>query len=575
MRRYQIIHILHAVHFMNKNILLWVLCCLFSPLLAQQLSPPLITLPNGMQRKAGELLLQIGGDETVGNVLASLRRRFPAAQCALAPVEPYTEGWHIYKIVFREEQVADPNVLLASVRALPGVIGAQWNRRAAERERIPNDAEFSQQQSLRLIGAPTAWEAGTGGVTPKGDTIVVGVLELGLNRRHPDLISNMWVNRNEIPNNKVDDDRNGYVDDYLGWDARLQGDGNGTGSQHGTAVCGIIGASGNNSIGVTGVNWNVKLMVVTNTEYEEEIVRAYYYMASWRRRYNASKGKEGAFVVATNASLGIDKGLAKDFPLWCAVYDSLGQLGVLNVGATTNQGVDVDVVGDMPSSCGSEFLMVTTNVNTLTDTKVSRSGYGAKSVDMGAPGDGSYTTINAFTVGGRAYGSFSSTSASAPHLSGSIALLYSFGCDILGGDALTDPMRTARRVRDLLFRNTTPLPSLQGVTSTGGRLDLVKTTEAVRNLCKGADKGPLSILDLQPNPANDYVEMRLQTPTFEEAYPVRAFNDLGQLVYQTTVTPVAFELTIHRIDVSQWPSGIYLVVVGQGKVLSAKKFLKN
>ena len=72
---------------------------------------------------------------------------------------------------------------------------------------------------MGLIGMKKAWENTTGGLTPAGDTIVVAVLEKGMQKEHPDLIPNWWRNYKEVPDNGLDDDNNGYIDDYIGWDA--------------------------------------------------------------------------------------------------------------------------------------------------------------------------------------------------------------------------------------------------------------------------------------------------------------------------------------------------------------------
>ena len=79
--------------------------------------------------------------------------------------------------------------------------------------------------------------------------------------------------------------------------------------------------------------------------------------------YNETDGEEGAFVVATNSSWGIDNAPASEAPLWCAMYDTLGQYGILSAGATTNTNTDVDFEGDLPTSCPSEYLLSVTNMN--------------------------------------------------------------------------------------------------------------------------------------------------------------------------------------------------------------------
>src|SRR5690606_13879813 len=122
-------------------------------------------------------------------------------------------------------------------------------------------------------------------------------------------------------------------------------------------------------LGMTGVNWNVKmLMLGGSSTLESTVVEAYSYVLDMRARYNQSNGAEGAYVVSTNASFGVDNGQPANFPLWCGIYNALGEEGVLNAGATANNNVDVDAVGDIPTACASDFMISVTN-STQTDQK--------------------------------------------------------------------------------------------------------------------------------------------------------------------------------------------------------------
>lgn len=91
------------------------------------------------------------------------------------------------------------------------------------------------------------------------------------------------------------------------------------------------------------------------------ILSSYDYVLNARERYNASGGTEGAFVVAVNCSWGINYGQPANAPLWCAAFDSLGQAGILSVASTANIPLNVDVYGDLPTACASDFLVAVTS----------------------------------------------------------------------------------------------------------------------------------------------------------------------------------------------------------------------
>jgi len=365
--------------------------------------------------------------------------------------------------------------MLKAVRAHPATLLAQNNHLVEDRA-LPDDPRYADQWHHRNIGSEAAWDISTGGLTATGDTIVVCIIER-VDLPHPDLIANAWFNHAEIPGNGIDDDGNGYVDDFQGWNA-LDGNDSVYGASHGTRVAGMAGACGNNGLGVAGANWNVKLMSVHHGgTAEARVVAAYTYPLVMRRRYNASNGQEGAFVVATNASWGINGGQPADSPIWCAMYDSLGAAGVLSCGATTNNNVDVDLVGDLPTACPSDFLVSVTATNSLDNR--SFSGYGATTIDLGAPGSAVVTT----TIGG-GYGTTSGTSFASPLTAGVIGLLYSAPCPWLMDMVRTDPAGAARFVRQRLLDGVDQVGNLAGQTVTGGRLSAGNSMRLMMEACQ-------------------------------------------------------------------------------------------
>ena len=342
------------------------------------------------------------------------------------------------------------------------------------REAIPDDPYYGQQWAPAIMSLPQAWEDfTTGGVTSTGDTIVVAVIDGGCDWTHEDL--NCWVNAHEIPYNGIDDDGNGYIDDYHGWNA-YNHNGNVGSNNHGTHVSGIIGAVGDNGKGVCGVNWNVRIMPIGGSSGNESIVvEAYSYALEMRARYNETNGEEGAFIVATNSSFGVDYGNPDDYPIWCSMYDEMGNVGILSCGAGPNLNVNVDVVGDVPSTCPGDYLIGITNTNS-SDEKFGSAGYGVNNIDLGAPGTSIYSTTP-----NNNYGSLTGTSMATPQVSGTIALMYAALPEEMMLDCKSDPASFSLMIRQHLFEGADHLPSLDGLVASGRRLNAYGAIESALN----------------------------------------------------------------------------------------------
>lgn len=449
------------------------------------------------------------------------------------------------------------------------VITAQRNHKLKHRA-TPNDANFTQQWQYEQgndkdIDAVEAWDETTGGLTANGDTIVVCVIDDGVNEAHPDLTPNLWRNIHEIPNNNIDDDGNGYVDDIKGWNPSSNSDAvahTAFWEGHGSAVAGIVGAKGNNNIGVTGVNWDVKLMIVKGGGQEAQAIAAYSYALANRKLYNSTNGQKGAFVVATNASWGINGGQASQAPLWCAMYDTLGNHGVLNAGAGPNANTNVDVDGDLPTQCPSDYLITLTNTNS-NDVKVTQAGYGTNSIDLGAPGEGAYT-VDQFSNG---YAGFGGTSGATPHVAGTIGLLYSVNCLNFANLAKNDPSTAAEMVKQFILTTTDPLASLDGITVTGGRLNVNGAVQALKNSCSSLSIASNEENDFEifPNPVDE--KLTVEFP-FASEKEVRIFDFLGK----THITITAKE-SIEEINVSQLNEGNYFIEISVDGNKQVEKFV--
>lgn len=442
----------------------------------------------------------------------------------------------------REFKFIDWKVLLSATNvALFAVVLAaqQPQTQASNGLLLPDDPLFPNQWYCLNPGgagslpdadldAEEAWELSTGGVTPAGDTIVIAVIDRGLDRLHPDLAANLWVNRGEMPGDGIDNDDNGYVDDYRGWNVALQNDQiSGTWVSHGTALSGIIGAIGNNQTGICGVNWRVKIMFVAIDGTIADVLSACEYVRQQRLLYQRTQGKKGAFVVALNCSWGLAFGQPADQPMWCAAYDSLGTAGILSVAATANQAVDVDVVGDLPTTCPSDYLVAVTSLNRL-DEKAPNAAWGARHIDIGAYGQEVYTTAPANN-----YAAFSGTSYAAPQVTGAIGLLYATSCAELTALAWADPAAAALKAKTLLLGSGTPNASLQNISSTGSRLNLATLLNNYAAQC-GSCQPPFA---LKSFPEDTYsVSLHWTKPIGNKSVLLK-WRKTGQAVWQYVNKP--------------------------------------
>lgn len=400
--------------------------------------------------------------------------------------EVLTEDWRIYTIGM-DEVLGDPEKYLYEVDAMKMVIACQLNYYVQSRATTPNDPSFNQQWGLHNTGqsggtvdadidAPEAWDITTGGITATGDSIVVAVVDGGFYLNHPDLKPNLFKNRQEIPNNGVDDDGNGYIDDFDGWNAYNNNGNLSSGDNHGTHVAGIIGAKGNNNAGVSGVNWNVKIMPIRGSSGTTSVVvAAYGYAAKMRKLYNQTNGAKGAFVVATNASFGVDFGNAASYPVWCSFYDTLGTLGILSMGAGPNNNTNIDTQGDIPTTCPSNYLVAVTN-STRQDVKYTYAGYGTTHMDLAAPGSSIYNTY-----GANSYQNLSGTSMATPMVTGVVALMYAAACEQFILDYKANPGPMALQMRTWLLGSVDVKSNFATQVASGGRLNAHKALQAVQS----------------------------------------------------------------------------------------------
>ena len=182
--------------------------------------------------------------------------------------------------------------ILTQLKSFPEIISAQYDSQVQFRDSIPDDPRWADQWHLERLGLPEVWNFGTGGLTVNNDEIVVAVLDSGIDLGHEDLQGNIWVNEAEANGvTGFDDDGNGFTDDVYGWNF-IDNSKNLIKTSHGTSVAGIVGGKGNNATGITGVNWDVKMMFL-NVDLVSEVIEAFNYVLWQRERYNVTNGQRG------------------------------------------------------------------------------------------------------------------------------------------------------------------------------------------------------------------------------------------------------------------------------------------
>lgn len=373
---------------------------------------------------------------------------------------------------------------LRQIRASNGVELAQFNHKTITSRSLPNDedlplqwylygtTQFSPEGGPAYIAAANAWQTTVGGTLKNSTKVVIAIVDDGFFPQHQDI---QWFeNGAEIPNNGLDDDNNGYIDDVSGWNAY-----NSTGTMniayHGLHTAGLAGALGNNEVGISGICQQAELLPICgNSTNEATVIAAYGYAYTLRKQFNESDGSSGAFVVSCNSSFGVDAGQPADFPLWCAMFDSLGSVGILSVGATANANYNVDAIGDIPTACPSPFLVSVTGSNSL-DNKVPNAAYGPQTIDLAAPGVGMYSTMPQ-----NQYQAFSGTSTAAPIISGTIGLMYSAACTNFIDYSASNPAAAALWIKNqMLSAGVDTTNDLATKVASQGRINLEKCVEAM------------------------------------------------------------------------------------------------
>lgn len=486
-------------------------------------------------------------------------------------IKPVSENLHIYSFHF-DPGVYNEKAVWTLLKETPSVSAVQFNY-IVDNRRTPNDPQFSQQWSLAKINAPSVWDKTTGGTTACGDTIVVAVLERGFNDRPADdLQANIWLNKDEIPNNNIDDDGDGYVDDYRGVafaggkdnHAALVSGVTDLDIRHGVSVAGVIGAAGNNAKLLTGVNWQVKLMLVSGVTNVSAIIQAYNFVLTKHKLYKSTNGKKGAFVPVTNFSGGFSNSSPSQNPLLCAVYDSLGKYGILNFVAVANDDNDVEKIGDMPTLCAKESMMAVTASN----KEDSRAGYayGKKYVHLAAPGhDVLILSPNNQTV------TDNGTSFASPLAAGAAALLWSMPEGFLCQLSKTNPIAAMNTLKGAILRGVETSSDLSTKTISGGRLNVYNAYQQLRRSF-GQPIGDYDILKMYPSPVDRTLNVVFQLPETVTG-DILIVNALGQKMYQRKITDADLLAQKIVIPTYLYTPGLYFLTFATNKFEVTKKFV--
>lgn len=324
---------------------------------------------------------------------------------------------------------------------------------------VPNDPRFPDQWGLNNTGKETGMVAGVDvravnawNRTFGDPAVIVGVIDSGVDYTHEDLGANMWVNPVEISGNGLDDDANGYIDDVHGINA-LEASGNPMDVDgHGTLCAGILGAVGDNGVGIAGVCWNVKIMALkfmsANSGDTAHVIACMEYAVAHGAKIlsNSWGTPSGAF----------DPGLKE-------TIDAVGAAGVMCIFAAGNEnGVDIDVSPVYPASYDSSNIISVMSFG-ASGYRSLHSNYGRVSVDLAAPG----SAILGCRMGGGSDYAWG-TSMAVPHVAGACALIYSL-----------NPQLNWLQVKQIILDSAERTEALSDLCVTGGRLNLSRAVSRV------------------------------------------------------------------------------------------------
>ncbi|MCL4179421.1 MAG: S8 family serine peptidase, partial [Verrucomicrobia bacterium] len=466
---------------MNTNMLLKPVLITLAALsvslaLHAQALPPVQDTPDGPFYMPGEVLIKFKAEASDAQLEQAVRLADIISTEQIRTRAMAARGGPGLTRAFTRRPVAETIQVLTNH---PAVLYAERNWVYTHQE-VSNDPYFTGNLLWGMYGdlsspanpygsqAAEAWEDGYVGLP----TMVVGIIDEGIQITHPDLGANIWLNPGEIPGNGIDDDGNGYIDDIHGYDFHHndasvydRGDADGCLDDHGTHVAGTIGAEGGNGIGVAGVNWRIQMISAKFLGPDGgttlNAVKAVDY-------FTDLKQNRGIPVTAINNSWG---GGGYSQSLHDAIIRA-AKAEILFVAASGNgdafnRAINIDLspsypacystaMGTSSESAASYDAVISVTAIGSSGTMPTFANYGATTVDLGAPGVG----VNS-TVPENSYAAYSGTSMATPHVTGAVALYAS-----------THQDDSAAQIKAAILGSTIPTSSLAGKSVTGGRLDL-------------------------------------------------------------------------------------------------------
>ena len=416
---------------------------------------------------------------------------------------------------------ADLKSMAESLAADPRVQYVEANTILHITDTTPNDPRFSSLYGLKNTGknggiagadihATQAWDVSTG-----SRDVVIGIIDTGVDYNHPDIKPNLWTNPGESgldaagkdkSSNGIDDDHNGFVDDWHGWNFVNDTNNASDDNEHGTHVAGTIGANGNDGVGVVGVNWKVsmvplKFLDASGSGSLADATRAIDYASTLGLTLTSNSWGGGGFSETMKAAI---EGNLKN--------------GVLFIAAAGNDGVDNDSSPHYPASYDLDNVISVAATDNR-DSLASFSCYGKTTVHLGAPG---VNIISSIPGGG--YAALSGTSMATPHVSGAAALIKA-----------VFPEATAADIKARLVNSVDAVAALEDKTISGGRLNIA-------NAISKDTAPPGTVSDLQATPLGMTSVRLTANPALEAA----SGSPAARYEVRYAATPITDEASWNR-----------------------------